>query len=431
MGRAAAGAVAALRPNAGGDPGSPAGARRAHRRDPRRAGAGDLHRSPGALTLQRTIFDDVHDDFRESVRRFLVKEAVPHTEDWEAAGAVDRAFWKKAAAQGLVGFAAPEDLGGAGLSDFRFNAVLDEEIAYTGAVGDYLNLLNDIIAPYLLDLTTAEQRERWLPGVTAGETICAIAMSEPGAGSDLRGMSSTARRQDGHYLVSGSKTFVTSGITADLVIVAAYVKGEENVDGLGLFVVEKDMPGFSKGRKLDKVGHRGQDTAELFFDDVRVPLENVLGEPGRGLHHLMRNLPQERLSMAVYAVAAAERALEITLEYVRTRNAFGKPIGSFQANRFALAELATEVNVARVFIDRCIAAHSAGELSDVEAAGAKFWTTELQFRVMDRCVQLHGGYGYMEEYEIARMWRDARVTRIYGGTTEIMKEIVGRSLGLR
>jgi len=381
--------------------------------------------------LQRTIFDDVHDDFRESVRRFLVKEAVPHTEDWEAAGAVDRAFWKKAAAQGLVGFAAPEDLGGAGLSDFRFNAVLDEEIAYTGAVGDYLNLLNDIIAPYLLDLTTAEQRERWLPGVTAGETICAIAMSEPGAGSDLRGMSSTARRQDGHYLVSGSKTFVTSGITADLVIVAAYVKGEENVDGLGLFVVEKDMPGFSKGRKLDKVGHRGQDTAELFFDDVRVPLENVLGEPGRGLHHLMRNLPQERLSMAVYAVAAAERALEITLEYVRTRNAFGKPIGSFQANRFALAELATEVNVARVFIDRCIAAHSAGELSDVEAAGAKFWTTELQFRVMDRCVQLHGGYGYMEEYEIARMWRDARVTRIYGGTTEIMKEIVGRSLGLR
>ena len=381
--------------------------------------------------MQRTIFDDVHDDFRESVRRFLVKEAVPHTEDWEAAGAVDRAFWKKAAAQGLVGFAAPEDLGGAGLSDFRFNAVLDEEIAYTGAVGDYLNLLNDIIAPYLLDLTTAEQRERWLPGVTAGETICAIAMSEPGAGSDLRGMSSTARRQDGHYLVSGSKTFVTSGITADLVIVAAYVKGEENVDGLGLFVVEKDMPGFSKGRKLDKVGHRGQDTAELFFDDVRVPLENVLGEPGRGLHHLMRNLPQERLSMAVYAVAAAERALEITLEYVRTRNAFGKPIGSFQANRFALAELATEVNVARVFIDRCIAAHSAGELSDVEAAGAKFWTTELQFRVMDRCVQLHGGYGYMEEYEIARMWRDARVTRIYGGTTEIMKEIVGRSLGLR
>jgi acyl-CoA dehydrogenase len=380
--------------------------------------------------MQRTIFDDVHDDFRDSVRRFLEKEAVPHTEEWEAAGAVDRGFWRKAAAQGLVGFPAPEELGGAGLSDFRFNAVLDEEIAYTGAVGDYLNLLNDIIAPYLLDLTTPEQRERWLPGVTSGETICAIAMSEPGAGSDLRGMQATAKRRDGGYALSGSKTFVTSGITADLVIVAAYVKGDDAVDGLGLFVVEGDMPGFTRGRKLEKVGHRGQDTGELFFDDVPVPMENVLGEPGRGLHYLMRNLPQERLSMAVYAVAAAEHALDITLEYVRTRNAFGRPIGSFQANRFSLAELATEINVARVFVDRCIAAHSAGELSDVEAAGAKFWTTELQFRVMDRCVQLHGGYGYMEEYEIARMWRDARVTRIYGGTTEIMKEIVGRSLGL-
>jgi acyl-CoA dehydrogenase len=380
--------------------------------------------------MKRTIYDDVHEDFRESVRRFLEKEAVPHTEEWEAAGAVDRGFWRKAAAQGLVGFPAPEELGGAGLSDFRFNAVLDEEIAYTGAVGDYLNLLNDIIAPYLLDLTTPEQRERWLPGVTSGETICAIAMSEPGAGSDLRGMQATAKRRDGGYALSGSKTFVTSGITADLVIVAAYVKGDDAVDGLGLFVVEGDMPGFTRGRKLEKVGHRGQDTGELFFDDVPVPMENVLGEPGRGLHYLMRNLPQERLSMAVYAVAAAEHALDITLEYVRTRNAFGRPIGSFQANRFSLAELATEISVARVFVDRCIAAHSAGELSDVEAAGAKFWTTELQFRVMDRCLQLHGGYGYMEEYEIARMWRDARVTRIYGGTTEIMKEIVGRSLGL-
>jgi acyl-CoA dehydrogenase len=380
--------------------------------------------------MRRTIFDDVHEDFRESVRRFLEKEAVPHTEDWEAAGSVDRSFWPKAAAQGLVGFAAPEEVGGAGLSDFRFNAVLDEEIAYTGAVGDYLNLLNDIIAPYLLDLTTPEQRERWLPGVTAGETICAIAMSEPGAGSDLRGMQATARRQDGQYVLSGSKTFVTSGITADLVIVAAYLKGDEAVDGMGLFVVEKDMPGFTRGRKLDKVGHRGQDTGELYFDEVPVPPENVLGEPGRGLHYLMRNLPQERLSMAVYAVAAAERALSLTLDYVRHRNAFGRPIGSFQANRHALAELATEIDVARVFVDRCITAHAARELTDVEAAGAKFWTTELQFRTMDRCLQLHGGYGYMEEYEIARMWRDARVTRIYGGTTEIMKEIVGRSLGL-
>ena len=381
--------------------------------------------------MKRTIFDDVHDDFRASTRGFLEREAVPHTEEWEAAKTVDREFWRKAAAQGLLGFSAPEELGGAGLSDFRFNAVLSEEVAYTGAVGDYLGLLNDIIAPYLLDLTTSEQRERWLPGVTSGETICAIAMSEPGAGSDLRGMSSTATRRNGHYELSGSKTFVSAGISADLVIVAAYVKGEENVDGMGLFVVENDMPGFTRGRNLEKVGHRGQDTGELFFDGVEVPLENVLGEPGRGLHYLMRNLPQERLSMAVTGVAAAERALEITLDYARTRKAFGKPIGSFQANRFTLAELATEVGIARVYVDRCIEAHSASELTDTEAAAAKFWTTELQFRVIDRCVQLHGGYGYMEEYEIARMWRDARVTRIYGGTTEIMKEIVGRSLGLR
>jgi alkylation response protein AidB-like acyl-CoA dehydrogenase len=270
-----------------------------------------------------------------------------------------------------------------------------------------------------------------MPGVTSGEAICAIAMSEPGAGSDLRGMTSTAKRRDGHYELTGSKTFVSAGISADLVIVAAYVKGEENVDGLGLFMVERDMSGFTRGRKLEKVGHRGQDTGELFFDSVEVPMENVIGEPGRGLHYLMRNLPQERLSMAVSAVASAERALSITLDYARTRNAFGRPIGSFQANRFTLAELATEVGIARVYVDRCIEAHCAGELTPAEAAAAKFWTTELQFRVIDRCVQLHGGYGYMEEYEIARMWRNSRVTRIYGGTTEIMKEIVGRSLELR
>jgi acyl-CoA dehydrogenase len=379
--------------------------------------------------MKRTIFSDVHDDFRAATRGFLEREAVPHTEEWEAAGIVDREFWPKAAAQGLLGFSAPEELGGAALSDFRFNAVVSEEVAYTAAAGDYLGLLNDIIAPYLLDLTTPAQRERWLPGVTSGETICAIAMSEPGAGSDLRGMSTTATRHNARYAVSGSKTFVSAGISADLVIVAAYVK-EEGVDGMGLFVVEKDMPGFARGRKLEKVGRRAQDTGELFFDDVEVPLENVLGEPGRGLQYLMRNLAQERLSIAVSAVASAERALEITLDYAGTRNAFGRPVGTFQANRFALAEMATEVGIARVYIDRCIEAHGTGELSDAEAAAAKFWTTELQFRVIDRGVQLHGGYGYMEEYEIARMWRDARVTRIYGGTTEIMKEIVGRSLGL-
>ena len=380
--------------------------------------------------MKRTIFQAEHDDFRESVRSFLLKEAVPHTESWEAAGLVDRDFWFKAARQGLVGFAAPEEHGGAGQRDFRFNTVIDEEVALTGAVGDNFNLTNDIVLPYLLDLTNDEQKGRWLPKVTSGETIIAVAMSEPGAGSDLRGMAATATRDGDHYRVSGSKTFVSNGIQADLIVVAAYVKGEEGVEGMGLFGVESQMDGFTRGRKLPKVGRKAQDTAELFLEDVAVPVENVLGEPGKGLHYLMSNLAQERLSMAVTGVAAAERALQITLDYARERNAFGKPIGSFQANRFKLAEMTTEIQVGRAYVDTCLAAHVAGELTAVEAAGAKLWTTELQGRIMDSCVQLHGGYGYMEEYEISRLWKDARVTRIYGGTSEIMKEIVGRSLGL-
>jgi acyl-CoA dehydrogenase len=380
--------------------------------------------------MRRTIYGDEHEDFRESVRGFLTKEAVPHTEAWEEAGLVSRDFWRKAAAQGYVAFQAPEELGGVGLDDFRFNAVIGEEVAYTGTVGDNFSLVNDIVAPYLLDFTNDEQKARWLPGVTSGDLVPVIAMSEPGAGSDLRGIVATATWQGDHYLLSGSKTFVTSGIQADLVIVAAQVKGREDVEGMGLFAVRKGAEGFAPGRTLHKVGHRAQDTAELFFDDVAVPPEDVVGELGRGLHHLMRNLPQERLSIAVTAVAACEHALETTLEYARDRKAFGQPIGSFQANRFTLAELSTEVGVARVFVDRCIEAHVAGELDAAEAAGAKYWTTDLHFRVVDACLQLHGGYGYMEEYEIARMWRDARVGRIYGGTNEIMKEIVGRSLGL-
>lgn len=379
--------------------------------------------------MKRTIFEPEHDDFRESVRGFLTKEALPRTEEWEQAGVVDRGFWKKAAEQGYVAFAAPEELGGVGVDDFRFNAVIDEEVAYTGAVGDNFALVNDIVTPYLLELTTDEQRERWLPGVASGDIVPAIAMSEPGTGSDLRAIASTARWEDDHWVLNGSKTFVTSGIQADLVIAAARIE-RDGIDGMGLFVVDADAEGFTRGRKLDKVGRRAQDTAELFFEDVVVPPENVVGEPGRGLQLLMRNLPQERLSIAVTAVASAERALEITLEYVRTRNAFGRPVGTFQANRHALAEAATQVQVARVYVDRCLEEHVAGELTAEEAAAAKFWTTELQFKVIDLGLQMHGGYGYMEEYEIARMWRDARVQRIYGGTTEIMKEIVGRSLGL-
>ncbi len=379
--------------------------------------------------LRRVIFGDEHEEFRASVRRFLQREGAPHAAEWEAAGIIDRVFWKKAAALGFVGLAVPEEHGGAGVDDFRFNAILDEEVVYTGTVTDAFSLTNDIVLPYLIELASPEQQARWLPDLTSGERVCAIAMSEPGAGSDLRGIRSTAKWADGHYLLSGSKTFVTSGIQAEIVIVAARVQ-RDAIDGLGLFVVEDGMKGFEKGRKLEKLGRLAQDTAELFFDDVEVHEENVLGEPGQGLHYLMGNLAQERLSIAVSAVASAERALELTLEYVRDRNAFGRPIGSFQANRFTLAELATEVSIARTYIDRCIEAHTERELADADAAAAKFWTTELEFRVLDRCVQLHGGYGYMEEYEIARRWRDARVTRIYGGTSEIMKEIVGRSLGL-
>jgi acyl-CoA dehydrogenase len=375
--------------------------------------------------MRRAIFDEEHEAFRESVRGFLQREAVPHGAAWEESGIIDRGFWKKAAAQGYVAFSAPEEHGGAGQTDFRFNAVLDEEVVSTGTVGDGFTLTNDIVAPYLTRLANADQQTRWLPGVTSGERVCAIAMTEPGAGSDLRGIAAKAARDGDVYRLSGAKTFVSSGIQADLVIVAA-----RTGEGLSLLMVEDGMDGFSRGRKLEKVGRRAQDTAELFFDDVPVPAENLLGEEGRGLNHLMANLAQERLSMAVTAVADAERALELTLEYVRSRNAFGRPVGSFQANRFALAELTTETRAARVYLDHCLLAHSAGALDDAEAAGLKYLTTELQFKVLDRCLQLHGGYGYMEEYEIARRWRDARVTRIYGGTTEIMKEIVGRSLGL-
>jgi alkylation response protein AidB-like acyl-CoA dehydrogenase len=286
------------------------------------------------------------------------------------------------------------------------------------------------VAPYLIDLTDEEQKRRWLPKFTSGDLVVAIAMTEPGAGSDLQGMSATATRDGDVYLLNGSKTFVTSGIQADAVIVAARTSQGGAREGFSLLMVESGLEGFDRGRKLEKIGRRAQDTAELYFNQVVVPIENRLGEEGHGFPYLMRNLPRERLSIAVSAVAAAEHALELTLNYVRERHAFGQPIGSFQANRFLLAEMKIEVSAARVYVDRCIEAVCAGELTDAEAAGAKAWTTDLQFQVLDNCLQLHGGYGYMSEYAISRLWRDARVQRIYGGTNEVMKEIVGRSLGL-
>jgi len=374
--------------------------------------------------MRRTIFEPEHEHFRESVRSFLSREAVPHTEEWEAAGMVDRSFWRKAAEAGFVGFEAPEEYGGLGLVDFRFNAILDEEMAYALAVGDNFSLENDIVCPYLVDLADDDQKRRWLPPFTRGELIVAIAMTEPGMGSDLRAMTTVARPVDGGWMLSGSKTFVTSGIQADLVIVAA--RGDDG--RISLFVVDVEAEGFTKGRKLNKVGRKAQDTAELFLEDVFVPTADLLGAEGNGLNELKSHLAQERMSMAVMAAAVAEAALDLTLVYCNERRAFGKPIAQHQAVRFALAEMKTEISASRAFVDRCLEALVAGELSGEEAAAAKLHSTEVQFRVVDECLQLHGGYGYMEEYPIARLWRDSRVQRIYGGTSEIMKEIVGRSL---
>jgi len=382
--------------------------------------------------MHRRLFEAEHEAFRDSVRTFLAKEVTPHLTAWEADGIVPRELFITAGAAGFLGMAIPEEFGGGGVADFRFNAVLDEEIMRAGAAGAGLGLSlhNDICLPYFLDLATEEQRQRWLPGIASGELITAIAMSEPGMGSDLAGMATTAYRQADHYLVNGSKTFISNGINADLVIVAVKTDPAQRHQGMSLLVVERGMTGFERGRKLVKLGQHAQDTAELFFREVRVPVDNVLGAPGRGFIHLVDRLPQERLSMAVAAVAAARAALDLTLAYVKDRKAFGQPIGSFQNTRFRLAEMATEIDIAQTFTDRCIEALNDGELTVVDAAKAKWWCTELQGRVVDGCVQLHGGYGYMAEYPIARAFADARVTRIYGGTTEIMKEVIGRSLGL-
>jgi acyl-CoA dehydrogenase len=385
------------------------------------------HDRDALIRMRRTIFTADHDLFRDSVRTFIEREAVPNGDRWEAEGMVDREFWRRAAAAGFVGFEVPEEFGGVGVRDFRYNAIINEEMMYAAAVGDGFSMANDILTPYLLELTNDEQKRRWLPGFTSGDLIAAIAMTEPGAGSDLRGIRATIRRDGDEYVLNGSKTFITNGISADLVIVAALA---DDADGrLSLIAVEAGRPGFEKSRKLSKVGHRAQDTGELFFGDVRVPSANLIGAPGEGLELLKRNLPQERLSIAVMAVAAAETALRITFDYCRERVAFGQPIGSHQANRFTLAEMQADLWQARAYIDVCIAAHVDGQLTAVEAAAAKLTTSEMQFRVLDRCLQLHGGYGYMDEYPISRLWRDGRGQRIYGGTSEIMKEIIGRAEG--
>ncbi len=380
--------------------------------------------------MRRTVFEPDHEQFREVVREFLAREVAPHAQAWEAAGIVDREVYRAAGKHGVIGFNVPEQFGGGGVSDFRFNAVVAEELAVAGPGTPAFTLHNDIVAPYLISLSTPAQQQRWLPGFAAGDLIGAIAMSEPGAGSDLAGVRTHAERDGDDWVLSGAKTFISSGINADLVIVVARTDPTAGHKGFSLLVVERGMPGFSRGRNLEKIGQKSQDTAELFFDQVRVPAANVLGQAGRGFYHLMHNLPAERLSIAVSAVAGARAILAETIAYAKQRTAFGQPIGAFQHNRFVLAELDTELDIARVYVDRCLAAVATGDLTAVEAAKAKWWTTELQKRVVDACVQLHGGYGYMLEYPVARAYLDARVQTIYGGTTEIMKEIIGRDLGL-
>ncbi|MEZ0072944.1 acyl-CoA dehydrogenase family protein [Planotetraspora sp. GP83] len=380
--------------------------------------------------MRRDLFEEEHLLFRDTVREFLAREVVPHHPQWEKDGIVPREVWKKAGELGMFGFAVPEEFGGSGITDYRYNTVIAEEIIRIGATGLGFSLHNDVMAPYFVDMTNDEQKQRWLPGFASGELITAVAMTEPGAGSDLQGVRTTAIRDGDHYVVNGQKTFITNGINSDLVVVVTKTDPTAGARGTTLLVVERGMEGFTRGRNLEKVGMHAQDTAELFFENVRVPVANRLGdEDGQGFFQLMHNLPQERLSIAVGAVASAEAVLEATIEYCKNRKAFGKNIGQFQNTRFVLAELATEVEIARHYVDKCILALNAKELSAVDAAKAKWWTTELQTKLIDRCLQLHGGYGYMMEYPVAKAWLDSRVQTIYGGTTEIMKEIIGRSFG--
>jgi len=382
--------------------------------------------------VPRTLFEADHDLFRESARRFIDTEIVPNVAKWEQAGKVDKEMFRRAGQAGLLGMAIPTEYGGGGVDDFRFNAVIVEEMmaADAFASGMCITLHNDVVLPYFIELASDEQKGRWFPGLVSGELMTAIAMTEPGAGSDLAGIKTTATRDGDSYLVNGSKTFITNGINSDLVVTAVKTDPSRRHAGMSLLVIEDGMEGFTRGRNLEKIGLHAQDTAELFFDDVRVPIENVLGEEGRGFAHLVDNLSQERLSLTVGSLAHAQTAFDWTLVYVKERQAFDQPIGSFQTVKHAMAEMRTELDIAQTYVDSQIVALNEHRLTPEEAAKAKWWVTELENRVISRCLQLFGGWGYMEEYPIARAFRDARVQTIYGGTTEIMKEIVGRSLGL-
>ncbi|MBT0768282.1 acyl-CoA dehydrogenase family protein [Kineosporia sp. J2-2] len=381
--------------------------------------------------MRRSVYDDDHEAFRGSVREFLRREVLPHTEEHARAHGFGRDLWRAAGKQGLLGLEVPEEHGGAAAGDYRFNAVLVEELAAVNlALASSLSIHFDVVAGYLAGLTTPEQQARWLPGIASGESVAAIAMTEPSGGSDLAALRTSAVREGDGWRINGSKTFITNGYSADLILVAARTTPDAGARGISLFVVEATREGFSRGRRLDKVGMPEADTAELVFDDVLVPAQNLVGTLDQGFRQMMVNLPRERIGAAVANLAHARAILDETLVYVKDREAFGQPIGSFQHSKFLLADLVTRAEVTQAYVDRCVIAHAEGDLTAVDAAKAKWWTADVQGQILDACLQLHGGYGYMNEYRVARAWKDARVTRIWAGSNEIMKEIIGRDLGL-
>ncbi|MGZ4780537.1 MAG: acyl-CoA dehydrogenase family protein [Oryzihumus sp.] len=381
--------------------------------------------------MPRNVYGPDHEAFRASVREFVERSLKPRAEDFITAKSIDRAVWLEAGKQGLLGLDIPEEYGGAGADDFLFNAVAAEEFSkFNAAVSSCFGIHADVCPPYIVDLGTEEQKQRWLPRMAAGELICGIAMTEPSGGSDLAALKTTAVRDGDDWIVNGSKTFITNGYQGDLIIVAARTDPSKGAKGITLFMLETGMEGFTRGRKLDKVGQEESDTAELFFDNVRVPDANRIGEEGRGFIAMMERLPQERVGAAVSNTAHAFQILAETIEYVKERKAFGQPVGTFQHNKFKIAEMQTKLEVTQAYVDDCVLAHAQGKLSAVDAAKAKWWSAQVQNDVLDECVQLYGGYGFMNEYRVARAWRDARVTKIWAGSNEIMKELIGRDLGL-
>ena len=381
--------------------------------------------------MPRNIYGPDHEAFRESVREFVERTLKPVAEQMIKDKVIERGIWIEAGKQGFFGLNIPEEYGGAGIDDYRFNAVFGEEISkFTASAASCFGIHADICAPYIVHLGTAEQKARWLPGVASGEKILAIGMTEPSGGSDLAALKSIAVRDGDDWILNGSKTFITNGHQCDLAIVAARTDPTKGAKGISLFVLEADMPGFTKGNKLDKVGQPESDTSELFFENVRVPSANLLGPEGMGFIQMMMHLPQERIGAAVGNIANAKQILVETIQYTKDRKAFGQPIGTFQYNKFKIAELVTMVEVAEAYIDDCVLAHTEHKLTPVDAAKAKWWSSQVQCDVLDECVQLHGGYGFMNEYRVARAWKDARVHKIWAGTNEIMKELIGRDLGL-